>query len=92
MPQVVAKVREDKARIIVVCPDWQRDRWWKDLQDMVVDKVFFPKGQKIFRAPGKSIGGTKWGVWAYLLDGERGNAEETLVFRVKEGKASKKSF
>jgi len=85
LPRVVEKIREDQARIILVCPDWQRDLWWKSLQDLVVDKIFFPKGQKIFRAPGRNIGGTQWGVWAYLLDGEKGRLEGTLVFSVKEG-------
>ena len=70
--------------MILVCPDWQRDLWWKDLQDMVLDKMLFPRGQKIFRAPGRSLGGTKWGVWAYLLDGEK-SPEEVLVFGIKEG-------
>ena len=59
LPQVVEKVRRDGARMILVCPDWQRDLWWKDLQDMVVDKMLFPRGQKIFRAPDRSLGGTK---------------------------------
>ncbi|EPS64205.1 hypothetical protein M569_10576 [Genlisea aurea] len=39
--------------MILVCPDWQRDLWWKGLQDIVVDKILFPKGQKIFKAPGQ---------------------------------------
>ncbi len=31
----------------------------------------FPKGTKVFDSPGKNVGKTRWGVWAYLVDGAR---------------------
>jgi hypothetical protein len=81
---VVKEIPGDQARMILVCPDWARDVWWKSFQELVVHKIFWRKGQKIFRAPGRSIGGTKSGICAYLLYGGQGQ-EETLVFSVKHG-------
>ena len=56
----------------------------KDEQEMVVDQLFFQKGQKKFRAPGRNLGGTRWGVWFYLLDGAKAKKDQALVFGIKE--------
>ena len=41
--------------MILVCPDWQRDLWWKDLQDMSIDKVFFPRAKRFSEHPAEAL-------------------------------------
>ena len=70
LPQVIQKVKKDKAKVVLVCPDWKYSRWWKAVQWFVVGDVFFPKGTKVFDCPDRpKLPATRWGTWVYLLDG-----------------------
>ena len=70
--EVVDKIVEDGARVILICPNWPRDKWWKKLRALAVDEVWYPKGTKIFIREGELMPGTKLGVHAYLVDGTLG--------------------
>ena len=70
LPQVIHKVKKDKAKVVLVCPDWPYSRWWKAAQWLVVGDVYFPKGTKVFDCPDRpKLPATRWGTWVYLLDG-----------------------
>eukprot|EP00667_Euglena_gracilis_P000113 EG_transcript_113 len=66
-PEVAEKLQNSNCRAICICPDWNR-RWVKNLVAMAVKKIYFPKGTKLFEADGRILRGTRWGVWALLID------------------------
>ena len=39
LAEVVKKIREDRARAILVVPNWTNQKWFEDLQDMVLKKA-----------------------------------------------------
>jgi hypothetical protein len=75
LPAVIAKTAKDQARAVLVCPDWRSEQWWRDVQPFVVRRYHYKAGKKIFEMPDVDVGVTKWGVWAYLLDGSRQPAD-----------------
>ena len=73
LERVWSKVVEDKAKLILICPNLGRMRWFKRLQPMVTKRFFIPPRTNVFETPGrKKLRETRWGVWAYLLDGALG--------------------
>jgi hypothetical protein len=71
LSQVVDKVRRDRAKIILICPDWNNQKYFWDLQDMVLKRKFFPVGTPVFELNGRACDPPKWGTWAFLLDGSK---------------------
>ena len=70
LQEVTQKIVQDKARVVLVCPDWRNLKWWKKVQALVVKEFFIPKGTLVFQSPDKDkLRSTRWGVWAYLVDG-----------------------
>ena len=66
---VVDKVARDKARCILVMPDWPFKEYWSRVQPLRVAETYYPAGTSVFELDGEPVPGTKWGTWAYLLDG-----------------------
>jgi len=88
LARVVEKLVEDQGRAILVCPHWPRDLWWKKLQEWVVAELWYPKGTKFFEREGKAVGGTRWGVHAYLVNGTVGMSGRVLnMLETETGKA-----
>ena len=80
LDQVVKKVRDDAAKVVLICPDW-RTRWfWKALQKHVVRRHYYPAGTWVFELPAKTVPAVKWGVWAYYLDGAVDNGADEELF------------
>ena len=71
LDKVVEKVRRDEGKIILICPDWQSQNYFWELQDMVVNKKFFPQGTSVYELDGKIMDPPAWGTWAFLLDANR---------------------
>ena len=70
LEQVVHKIVEDQARTVVVCPHWKQWKWWKAAQPLIEKQMFIPKNTKVFQSPERDkVPPTKWGVWAYVLNG-----------------------
>ena len=66
---MVDKVARDKARCILVMPDWPFKEYWSRVQPLRVAETYYPAGTSVFELDGEPVPGTKWGTWAYLLDG-----------------------
>ena len=66
---VVDKIARDKARCILVMPDGPFKEYWQRVQALRVAETFYPPGTQVFELDGEPVPGTKWGTWAYLLDG-----------------------
>ena len=56
--------------MILICPDWCNRWYWQAAQEHVVRSFYFAPGTHVFELPSVSVGGIRWGLWAYLLDGE----------------------
>ena len=83
LKNVVQKIVQDGAQMVLICPDWRYLKWWKQVQGLVVKEFFIPKGTKVFRSPDKeNLRSTRWGVWAYLVDG---SLVTNFVARIVEG-------
>lgn len=78
--QAVDKLILSKVVGIVVVPDWRTERWWRKLQPYVHKKYYYAKGKLIFELDGESVGPTRWGVWAYLVDTSLHNGLETMPY------------
>ena len=67
--KVVEKLKNEKARAILIIPHWTDKAWFGRVQPMVKEKHFYPKGTKIFEQLGGDVGEVQWHVWALLVDG-----------------------
>ena len=59
----------DKAQCIFIMPDWPTRKYWPQVQLLKRAEVFFQPGTQLFELDGKHYRGTRWGTWAYWLDG-----------------------
>jgi len=91
LKEVAHKILGDGARVVLVCPNWPREVWWKKLKPFVVDEVWYPRGTKFFTRDGKVMQGTKWGVHAYLVDGTVGFTERVVNMLQKKREVCGKS-
>lgn len=75
-PRVTEKVENSNCQAICTCPDWKR-RWVKNLVDMAVKKIYFPRGRKLFEGEVKILRGTKATVLGGCQGGKKiGSAED----------------
>ena len=78
MEQVVAKIKDDGARAIIIAPNWPHLRWFKELQKLMVGQYLFGEKEKIFiRNGAEEMRKPRWRVWAYLVDGNYAPMEIT---------------
>ena len=87
LKNVVQKIVQDGAQMVLICPDWRYLKWWKQVQGLVVKEFFIPKGTKVFRSPDKeNLRSTRWGVWAYLVDGSLSQISWQGLWKGTKGK------
>ena len=70
MQKVVEKLIGDKAKAVLICPDWKSE-WWRQLQPYVRDGELYQHEQFFdLRGPDgvRQMPSPHWGVWAYLVD------------------------
>ena len=78
MHKVVQKIKEDHAKVLLVCPDWRSCAWCQQLHDHVMRKYFYAKGTPVYELDKKKVEGIKWGLWAYYVDGSVSKEEEFM--------------
>lgn len=55
--------------MILVMPHWTNAEWYPDAHAMATKKYFYRRGVEMFETDEGTVGGTRWPVWALLLDG-----------------------
>ena len=81
LEQVVSKIEKDKPHCVMICPDWQRQKFWWKLQPFVTEKLYFPPGTRFFQLPNGTTHPlpNEWGVWAHLINGDIASAPTSSV-------------
>ena len=69
LPQVVAKLKADKAHGVLVVPDWRRRVWHKHALTLKLASLRFPTGTRLFELGGKPCKGTLWPTRAIFVCG-----------------------
>ena len=69
LKQFVEKIVASKAKVILICPHWPGRPYLPKALSMAVRKYLYPKGTKMFEERDGALAGTKWPVWALLVDG-----------------------
>ena len=82
--RVVDKLISDKANAIIVCPMWERMKWWKRLQSIATASYVLPLGVKIFQnKEGKALRPRPWRTVALLVDGSRTSLSDDMRRQTK---------
>ena len=71
LSKVVDKIQVDRAKCILIMPNWPTQSWFQDAHRMARKKIFYHAGSHIFDVDQGKVGGVRWGVWAMYLDGSR---------------------
>ena len=67
--EVVQKVVKEKAKAIIIVPEWETEWWWQRVENISMRRFkfrrepIFLKGGKLLQEP------PTWDVWAFLVDG-----------------------
>ena len=69
LQEVVQKIVDDRAKVILIMPHWTSNQWFHDIQPYVQRKYFYKKGTLFFEQRAGLVGGLPWPVWALLVDG-----------------------
>lgn len=69
MGKVVDKIKADKAKAILICPHWTTESWYKEAKMLAKRSYFYKQGTSMFEDASGSWNGTRWPVWALLVDG-----------------------
>ena len=69
MAEVVRKIRKDRAKAVLVCPNWRSEGWYKNVIKMAKRHYFYRVGTLFFEVADGMVPGIKWPVWALLVDG-----------------------
>ena len=89
LPQVLRKVREDKALVLLIAPVWTTKSWYPILLQLLIDQpIFLPKGDTLLSLPhGNAHHPLKDDLVlaAWILSG---NPLETKVFLLKQPTSS----
>ena len=75
---VVHKLKEDKARAILIMPAWQR-KWWSEVENIIEGEWLLPKQNVFLRNGRKKMATPRWRVWAFLVDGGLAEVGEDQV-------------
>ena len=67
MADVVRKIRKDKAKAVLVCPNWRAERWYKNVMNMAKRHNFYRVGTLFFEAAEGVVPGIQWLVWVLFL-------------------------
>ena len=66
---VVAKIKKDGAHGILVCPRWERNKWYKALAPLIRAKYVYEKGTKFYELHGETVRGARWDVTVAIFCG-----------------------
>ena len=69
LDDVVDKIVSDKARGILIAPYWPQEAWYQTALPYVRKKWEWRRGSKLFETLEGPAGPTRWGVWAWAIDG-----------------------
>lgn len=69
LTQVVRMIITDRAAAVLIMPHWADQPFFSEVRPYIVRKHFYPKGTLMFETREGGVGGTKWPVWALLVDG-----------------------
>lgn len=85
--RVVDKIVTERAKAIVICPVWQRMKWWKRIQLITKASYMLPSGVKIFQNNvGKPLRPRSWRTVALLVDGSYTREQISPVVLLHETK------
>ena len=68
MAEVVRKIRQDRARCVLIAPNWKSLEWFDEVQPWVRKRYYLKQGERLFEDEKGPVGPTPWGVWAFLVD------------------------
>lgn len=68
LSQVVQKAKHDKVRMILICPEWDRQEWYKEAMSITQRSYRYNAGTPFFELNGRPVAGTRWNVWALYID------------------------
>ena len=66
------KIRLDRAKAILIMPQWEDQLYFEEVQPMVVKVCVYPPGTLIFEQKYGSVAGIRWPLWAALVNGKEG--------------------
>ena len=78
MPEVVQKIKKDRAQGILIMPDWPDRNFPQMVAPVVVQKCLFPTGSRMFKTLTGYAGPIQWPVWALVVNGNQ-NSPEPLI-------------
>ena len=68
--RVIKKIKEEKAKAIMIVPRWEHQKWWSDLQDIAMDSfVLDHPGGIYIKDSERLVSRPKWATLAFLVDG-----------------------
>jgi hypothetical protein len=68
LSQVVQKAKNDKVRMILICPEWDRQEWFKEAMSITNRSYRYKAGTPFFELNGRPVDGIRWNVWALYID------------------------
>lgn len=80
--RVLERLIEDRARAIVVCPEWVHLRWYRNLRRYAIDSFRIPRGVRLYRREGKGrrpLKQRRWNTMCFLVDMTKPPAAEEEV-------------
>ena len=69
LAEVVDKIVADRARGVLIAPYWPQEAWHQKALLYVRRKWLWRRGAVLFETAEGIAGPTRWGVWAWLIDG-----------------------
>jgi hypothetical protein len=69
--KTLRKIRRDKARVVVILPDWPSAAWWPLLQEMEQGRLVLGRKKGLFVSLQNELRGkgARWDAIAVLVDG-----------------------
>ena len=71
LDQVVNKIRQDKAKAVLVMPEWEDHTFFESVQPLIVRRYLFPKGTRVFEQKSGAMPGIRWPLCIAFVDGNR---------------------
>ena len=75
LDQVTAKILEERPEVVIVVPDWQREKWFQKLREVATRQTFRACGVRVFEVEGKPTGQTRWGTWFFYIRPEEASVQ-----------------
>ena len=69
LDSVVDKIKNDGAQAILIMPQWEDQRYFEEVQPMILKKCVYSKGAKVFEQKEGAMPGIRWPIWAAFVNG-----------------------